>query len=292
MFNFKHRVLTNAVLISLASISLAACHDAKNGNSTLNKPQAFTTIVDEETIFKKANSIVEKLSDDGFVVERTFPGPEGSGLTGLVVKSKNGGGGKQIGWTTTGGNFVLPGPLFNSDGEDLSEKYMQEYGGLLKPTALADAVDKEDLGFVAGTKGPIVTMFFEPYCGYCNRMFADLEPKIDAGELRVRFVMVPFLAEDSAERAAAILEAKDPYKALKEWEHTKDKSAVKKVAVSDATKAQVERGGQLFSEAQLGGTPASLICDKTGKVDVVRGYQQDTAAFVANLSENGHDICN
>jgi thiol:disulfide interchange protein DsbG len=287
--NIRKSLSLLAIGLSLAA--MAACSPANKTDKAASNDD-IAEGASSVNVASKVAPVIEKMSSGTYTAKNSFPGPEGSGLVGVIFEPKNGSGNKQIGWATADGEYVTLGPLLDKNGQDLSEKAMTEHGGLLTPEQLAQRVLDENLGFIAGKSGPVATVFFEPYCGYCNKMFNDLKPRIDAGKIRVRFIMVPFLSADSAARGAAINTAKDPYKALKKWEALADKHGAPAANVSEEDQQVVRRGGQMFNEANLGGTPASLICNKNTKtLEVVRGYPVDGEAFAASLGDEGHAIC-
>lgn len=288
----KIRNKTTILALGLA-FALAACtgngnqSDANNGTG----PSSSSSQAGEGSVSENAAPIVSQISNGTYTISSTFDGPENSGMVGLVLEPQ-GGGSKQIGWASADGRYVTPGPLFNSQGEDLNAMAMAEHGGVLGAQELADRIMENDLGFVAGKSGPVLTVFFEPYCGYCNRLFEEIKPRIDKGEIQVRFLMVPFLRPDSAARGAEITFAKDPYKALTQWEERSDKAEAEEASASPEQQAQIQSYGTLFNEANLGGTPASLMCDKsTGQLEVIRGFPPNMGQVIANITDEGHDIC-
>lgn len=288
----KIRSTTTLLTLGLA-LAIAGC-SGTNENQSGTKASSTQSQVDQGSsgsVSENAAPIVSQISNGTYTISSTFDGPDNSGLVGLVLEPQ-GGGSKQIGWASADGRFVTPGPLFNAQGEDLSAMAMTEHGGVLSASDLADRIMENSLGFVAGKSGPVMSVFFEPYCGYCNRLFEELKPRIDSGEIRVRFLMVPFLRPDSAARGAEIAFAKDPYKALTEWEERSDKMEAEEATASSDQQSEIQSYGVLFNEANLGGTPASLMCDKgTGQLEVIRGFPQNMGQIVANMSEEGHSIC-
>ena len=58
------------------------------------------------------------------------------------------------------------------------------------------------------------TVFTDPNCPYCNKLWADARPCVDAGKRQLRHVMVGILTPTSAGKAAALLGAKDPAAAM------------------------------------------------------------------------------
>lgn len=274
--------------LALASaLVLAGCTPpANNANPKAGENSSATT----QTPLQNVQVIVEKSSRGQFKAVETFEGPAGSGLTGVMLEPAAGGGGKMVGWTNKEGTFLMPGPLFDKDATNLSEKYLNEKSNFITPDQLAEKSVGQ--GFIAGKSGPIVTVFFEPYCGYCNKLFVDLEKEIDKGNVRARFFMVGFLAPDSLARAADIQNAEDPYKALKKWEALKDKQKAKPSTATPEQQAKIQEYNTLMNSSGQTGTPAILYCNKTTKkVEMIKGMPSDFNAFMQTVGEEGNKAC-
>lgn len=243
----------------------------------------------ENQALENVKNIVSKSSNGQFTASKLFDGP--AGMTGVLVEQAGGGGGqKLVAWTNKEGTILMPGPMFDKDGVNLTETILSEQAGYVSPEKLAEQV--VDKGFMAGKSGPIVTVFFEPYCGYCNALFEKMEPMIDKGEIRVRFIMVAFLRPDSAARAADIENASNPYNELKKWEKLKNKEDAKDSKSTEAQQAAILENNNLMNSAGQTGTPALLSCNKTTKqVEMTKGMPADYEGFIANVGEEGNPAC-
>lgn len=278
------KTIRRILYIGLAVASLSACAPQKQDADAGSKDPGTAA---PQSVDDKIGDLVEKASRGQFKFGKKFEGPDG--LIGLVLESSSGGN-KIVAWTTANGEILLPGPAFDKTGENLSEKRLAEQAGFKKPEDLATEMAKT--GFIAGKSGPIANVFFEPYCGYCGKVMKELKPLIEDGKVRVRFVMVGFLTENSVARAAEIAGAKDPYKALVEWESRSDKSNAPAPGKSDAAvMAKIAGHNKLIGEAGQVGTPAFVVCKTGGGVELVKGAPSDVAGFVAGISESGHPAC-
>jgi thiol:disulfide interchange protein DsbG len=83
----------------------------------------------------------------------------------------------------------------------------------VSPAAIANAVKHADT-FLVGHHGPELTAFMDPNCIWCHRFYEKVLPRIYAGKLHLRVVLVGFLKPTSAVKAAAVLMAKHPARAL------------------------------------------------------------------------------
>lgn len=67
-----------------------------------------------------------------------------------------------------------------------------------------------------GSRGPVVYLFMDPNCPYCHQLFSWLQNPVSAGQMRLRVILVGYLIPGNSDaKAASILAAKDPLRALK-----------------------------------------------------------------------------
>ncbi|MGH8159367.1 MAG: thioredoxin fold domain-containing protein [Rhodanobacter sp.] len=232
----------------------------------------------------QARAVVASASKGQAVATSVFEGVDG--LVGAVYTGA--GGARGIVWLTDQGNAVLDGTLLGRDGSDLTKEAMYAHGLLLTPqAALVKALGSASRGINVGNAGPLITVFFDPNCTYCHIFYNALTPKIAAGKVRVRYVAVGTLKPTSIPRAASILGAPEPVKALAQDESGFDNANEEggfpiDAKVSDSMKAVVTSNNDLFKQTGLAGTPAILYCSKaSADVQLLSGIPSDVEAFVA-----------
>ena len=285
-----------AFLVVGLLVGLGGCQPDKSSDehthtktTTNTEPSALEQ--NQTSIVDRIQPIVDQSSRGQYVAIKSFPGPDG--LVGLLLKSKTGGN-KIIAWTSPSGQVLMAGPLFDLKGDNLTETLLAEQAGFLTVEKLADAVlDPEGLnqGFVAGSTGPVITVFFEPYCQYCAKLLKDLSPRIKSGKIRVRFVLVGFLNPDSVETAARISASPDPYAALLDWETSRDKKNLQHIDITLAQKSKIQLANDLLNKVGPVGTPSILLCRSDQRLDFVRGMPADVGKFLKEASDKGHPIC-
>lgn len=243
---------------------------------------------------EQAQTMVTKSSQGRARVAKLFPGPDG--LVGGVVRS---GSQEVIVWFTQHGKAMLvDGALLGADGDDLAKQALVDQGVQLSPEAALNlAASKATRPILVGRSGPIATVFFDPNCIYCHLFYKEALPEIEAGRLRVRYVIVGVVKESSIPRAASILAAKDPARALMDDETGFDVKAEEGGYAPDATldpamKALVEANNALFNRTGARGTPAMLVCSvKTGKVTFIPGQPRDIQSFIAEAAGTASPHC-
>ncbi|MEY2152298.1 thioredoxin fold domain-containing protein [Rhodanobacter sp. 115] len=219
-------------------------------------------------------------------VVRVFAGPDG--LLGAVIEdaAKH----RDIAWLTPHAEAVLAGPLLAEHGRDLGREAKISEGIILSPAAaLKEAVDPARRSFVVGSRGPLLTVFFDANCIYCHVLYGQLTPLIAAGDVRVRFVVVGTFKASSTPRGAAILAAAQPAKALMENErdyHAANEEGGFPVPrrIDHALAEVVTSNSALFANAGMQGTPSILYCNRQGRVALEPGMPNDLKAFIAGVS--------
>lgn len=281
--------MNNKLSRNILTTAMAAAIFALAGCAPVNNEQEEQVTVSHEEAVSKISAVVEQTSNGDFRVADTFEGPENLDLMGILVEPVRGGN-QMVAWATKDGEYFLPGPVFNSNNnENINDNYVEVNEGISAEELAGSVIGR---GFVAGTSGPIITAFFEPYCGFCNRLFEEINPMVENGEIRVRYLMVGFLTPDAPSRAALIHYANDPQQALKEWEESPNKSDVEQAQAPDEQLQTIQEHSELMFSAGLNGTPALVYCNgNTGEVEKVSGMPSNVEAFVSQASEDGHEAC-
>lgn len=70
---------------------------------------------------------------------------------------------------------------------------------------LISMINHDPSAFVVGSQGPLITVFLDPNCVYCNLLIKQALPLIDTGQLRMRVIMVAGLGRSSYYKAANII---------------------------------------------------------------------------------------
>lgn len=69
---------------------------------------------------------------------------------------------------------------------------------------------------VGNAEAPSVYMVYDPACPHCARSIRNLEPRISAGELQLRVILVPMVSDESLGLAAGILASATPVETFME----------------------------------------------------------------------------
>jgi thiol:disulfide interchange protein DsbG len=242
-----------------------------------------------------AQTILTKLSHGQAKVKKTFAGPAGSGLTGLVVDLGQPGR-EMIAYTTSNGKYMIVGGVFDASGKNYSLAAMQQY--LPPPPPPPNAAKnfaslKDTHTYVWGQASAKKEIWFleDPDCIWCHRLFDALSPAVNSGEVKVHVIQAGFLKPDSLAKAAAIMASKDPAAALVEDE-TKFNVSAEEGGITGSLKdakavAEVKANNAWMQSHGVGGTPYVLYKDVHGQVQVVPGMPSDVSAMLAQVGPAG-----
>ncbi|MHB1895601.1 MAG: thiol:disulfide interchange protein DsbG [Metallibacterium sp.] len=244
----------------------------------------------------KVQALISSASHGRAVAQSVFAGP--GGLTGAVVTYKDAPNSPaSVIWVNDDASALLVGKLIGPKGEDLDKQAAQNIGLLLSPAkALAAAAQPETGAIMAGSKGPVLTVFIDPNCIFCHMLYQQLEPLLAKGTLRARYVLVAVVKRSSFAKAAAILSAKNPAAALQQdqaaFDPKTEEGGIKPdSAPSKAVTDRIGANNALMSKAGGDGTPMLLFCSKDGSVQQLEGMPRDVNALLAELASGPAPAC-
>lgn len=235
-----------------------------------------------------AETLVAAVTQGTMHVDKTFAGPDG--LMGAVVENPTT---KQrdIAWLSPNAKVAIVGQLLDGTGKDYLRDAEIQQGLILSTAAVfTQALAVERHSFVVGKAGPILTVFFDPNCAYCHLYYGQLAPMIGAGAVRVRYVVVGVVREDSTLRAASILGTVNPTQTMADNEQHFDaaheEGGYRLAPKPDsALMAAVASNNTLFVNAGFKGTPITLYCNKHGAIAMQTGVPTDLKALVAKAGD-------
>lgn len=210
---------------------------------------------------------VQRLVEQGVEITGSFPVP--GGLTGYGART---GGRELVLYVTPDRRHVIVGTMLDSTGRNLSEQHVKDH---VPPPDLEAAWAKlERATWIAeGAAKPkrVVYVFDDPNCPYCNALWRASRPYLGKG-VQVRHVMVAILGPTSPGKAAAILAADNPVKALARHERDYGKGGIRPLAkIDQRVRAKIEANNGLMRELGVAATPAIFYRDAKGRVRSVLG---------------------
>ena len=192
-------------------------------------------------------------------------------------------------YATPDGKHLIAGTLLDDRGNDVNQEALKK--AVTQPMADAAWGQVEKSHWIADGSGKaprIVYVLTDPNCPYCNKLWSDARPWINAGKVQLRHIMVGILTPTSAGKAAALLTSKNPAAALAAHEQANtavnakvmaagrpkplDDNGIKPLGkIPAAAQAQLDANEQLMENLQLRATPALIWRDDKGAVQTRTG---------------------
>lgn len=182
-------------------------------------------------------------------------------------------------YLTPDNEHVIVGTLVDASGQDMAAAQMKKF--VEKPILEAGWEQLEQATWVADGKDGaprVVYTFTDPNCPYCNKFWQAARPWVDSGKVQLRHIMVGVIRQDSAAKAAAIIEAETPSSALTENElKHKDGGITPLSSIKEQTTAKLENNANLMTTLGFGGTPAIVFRKQDGSIGTMAGMPQGPA---------------
>lgn len=266
-----------------ASEVIPAAQDGAKQMPSANPVAMIEPVTDQE--HTAAATHVQKISEGKASVAEVFRGP--SGYLGVVV---NVGDSKFIGWMTPQLDAFFVGAMFDRTGKNVTQVEMLARGyakpepdkdQFLPPQAAIRKAVESTSSFIEGRSGPIVTAFIDFNCGYCRTFYQRSRPFVDRGAMRIKWVPVAILAEDSIGKAAAVMASHDPVGAVALTEENR-LAPMKRVGQALQEKIGANTAVLNLLSGGKSGTPTLLLQKKDGTYSISPGMPMDLGAFLSS----------
>jgi thiol:disulfide interchange protein DsbG len=236
---------------------------------------------------------LKALEKRGLSIVSTFPSP--GGMTAYAAHS---GTEPMALYLTPDGKHVVAGTLFDAAGRNLTAASLEKVLALPMTEAVWGSLETSHWIAEGRADAPrTVYVFTDPNCPYCNKLWADARPWVDAGKVQLRHVMVGILTPSSAGKAAALLGDKNPAAALDAHERGHVAANAKTLAsgrakplgddrlkplsvVPAAIADQLDANAALMSSFGLRATPALVWKDTKGGVQMRQGAPESDLAAI------------
>ena len=227
-------------------------------------------------------ALIKKIGQDKLSVLNTFPGP--GNLHGFVLQPE--GGQPMIMYVDDKGEYAVYGTVLNKEGANLTEqdteKYVKKYTAMKIADNLAETTPIKEGSDDAPYKLIVVA---DPNCSACNYSYNAMKPFIDKGELQVNWILVYFVRPDSQAKAAAIMSAKDPGKAMAENEagfdmKTEEGGIAPMTNIPQSLKDELAGNMKFMQDTGISSTPTLIYYNKEGELKFIAGAPSDVDAFL------------
>lgn len=178
---------------------------------------------------------------------------------------------------TPDGKHVVSGYLYDENGKNLSEGFFtseiytplgrEMWQKLIQAKSIKEGPDS------AARK---VVVFADPFCPYCKTFWAAAQPWVDAGKVQLNTLLVAFLDPKSGRNATAILNAKDPVSAWRDYELSGGK---KLPAFTGTTPREtfnlLQQNQKMMDDLGANATPAIYYMNENNELQQVVGMPDE-----------------
>lgn len=226
----------------------------------------------------KAKQLVKKVAGSSQLsIETSFQGI--GNLDGFVVAKKGGDSDqKALIYADDQGRYLVSGQVISAQGDNITRQDHSKYITSKKaPKVLKQA--KQTHFFEQGKQDAPhkAYILIEPNCIACHSLYQHIHSYIDQGKLAVRWIPVAFRKQNSMNKAAAIMTADHPSKALAKNEKNFDKKTetggIKPMDnVPSDVKQKIKSNMQFMMKNEIRVTPVVIYSDDSGKAHMMKGY--------------------
>lgn len=284
-------------LLLVCALSLAACSHRtppKPGGATAAVKPSGAAVPEKTTASSKLTSASASIITPGVLkamvnlgrlrIEKSF-GTRVPGLDGFLIKRN----GQYAVFFGTHG-YLIAGAVVSPTGENLAAIYKAKYAPKPDYATLVKRLAADPSVITTGTGGPVIYAFEDPNCIFCHKFEKAATPLVKAGKLTVKVVLVSFLKADSAARAAAIMTAKNPVKALREntaaYDTANEEGGYPAPAEAPPAQLAVLKAHlDWMQQAGSSGTPTLIYRGKDGKWTLASGFPG--AAWLKQIATDG-----
>jgi len=221
-----------------------------------------------------AKALVNKLGNGNIKVVKSFPSI--GNLEGFVIESVKAPKQQTIVYADKQGRYMIPSVLVDAKGNNVSqEDYNAKIASVLGPKIYAGAKNANWIEEGSAKAPHKAYMVVEPNCSACHMLYTQIKPMIDSGQLAVRWIFVAFMKPQSPGMVAAIMESKDPSKALSidesKFDLQTETGGIQPINVTPAMQEKIKQNMAFMAEAAFTGTPGIIFKSTDGKPQIVRG---------------------
>ncbi|AMC33522.1 thiol:disulfide interchange protein DsbG [Janthinobacterium sp. B9-8] len=172
-------------------------------------------------------------------------------------------------YLTADGKQAIIGSMVDSKGEPLNQAHVDQ----LFSNKLWKQLEESHWIRDGNKNAPrIVYMFTDPNCPYCNKLWNDARPWVNAGKVQIRHIMVGIIKSDSMGKAAALMTSKAPEAALYQHEKQHASGGVKPLAqIPKDARSKLDANYQLMQRFGAFATPVTFYKDSEGKMQKTQG---------------------
>lgn len=213
--------------------------------------------------------LIQNLLDDGAELHKKFQITDN--LNGFAMTM---GADQRVIYATADGQYMFSGALLNNSSKNMTKEYEKKY--LPKPdyTSAVPALETS-AGFLTHDKDADRTMYVlhDANCPYCKRAFDQIMSKDHKPGVKVKWIPVAALGQNSLQKGAALLSSIDPVLMQRDFDKGRE---LNKLEIGGAKKynQKVSDNTKLLGLIGASGTPAMVVVNKDKEIEsIIYGFR-------------------
>ncbi|MES1923998.1 thiol:disulfide interchange protein DsbG [Salinisphaera sp. T31B1] len=232
------------------------------------------SLVSGPTVAQPWPAPIRQIQEKGVTIVKQFDAP--GGMTGFAARA----GSRPIAlYLTPDGQHVIVGTLLDAEGNNLSKPQLD--AAITRPDTQSAWPLLEKASWIADGDDDAprtLYVFTDPNCPYCHKFYEDARPWVESGKVQLRHIPVGILKPSSPGKAAALLAADDPAKAMARHEARYRSGGIEPLDdVPADLHDRVAANNMLMSDLGIQGTPGIFYKDADGTIQVKQGVPQGAA---------------
>jgi|SaaInl4_135m_RNA_FD_contig_21_2639387_length_1014_multi_6_in_0_out_0_1 thiol:disulfide interchange protein DsbG len=233
------------------------------------------TLIASASANNLAQQAVQKITKNRVTIVKQFKSI--ANLTGFVIAPK-GSVRKTVVYADNQGRYMVAGALVSPAGQNITQADYKKYVEDKQAPKIYAAAAKTHWVQQGSNKAPhSIYVVVEPNCIACHMLYQTVKPLIKSGQLSVRWIFVAFRKPSSEGMVAAILQAKDPGKALDENEKNfNEKTETGGIAplkpIPAKLKTAIAANMTFMEKNGFMATPGVVYKTKSGEARVMHGF--------------------
>ena len=222
---------------------------------------------------------VKAIEKQGITILKSFEAP--GGMKGYLGKYQDMG---VTIYLTPDGKQAISGYMYNEKGENLSNQLIEKEIYAPAGRELWQRMEKASWLLEGNKEAPVVLyVFADPFCPYCKQFWQQARPWVESGKVQLRTLLVGVIKPESPATAAAILAAKDPAKAWRDYENSAGKMKLNVPTTIDSRyKEALKHHEKIMDDLGANVTPAIYYMSRENTLQQVVGLpdEQQLAAMM------------
>ncbi|AIR68460.1 disulfide isomerase [Dickeya fangzhongdai] len=180
-------------------------------------------------------------------------------------------------YLTPDGKHAISGYMYDEKGNNLSAQLIEKTLYLPAGREMWKKLERAPWIAEGKTDAPrTIVVFADPFCPYCKQFWEMAKPWVESGKVQIRTLLVGIIRPDSGRYAAAILSAKDPAQAWRDFELSNGKTVPPFPASTPAVIVKkLQYNQQLLDELGANATPAIYYMNADNALQQVVGLPDE-----------------